>query len=282
MKVFHHSQARTPSLTHVLAFGLLLTLCLFPALATSAASRAHRGGAHTHHPLAGRLLATPVDVRDARAYQMAISTAGRSDSTPTTGPAQADQVELIVFHFFPSGETEWSWTDPATGSRRVDSFAGDGAHVQSTIIIGNQAEFIGYPQKEESFSPIPTPIQARSSIGLMQSGTRQQLRSASTVWKETGTAVINGHNVHIYEQDGLVRFDDGGTGPSANVASIDPTSMLVYRQVLLDLRHGQRSIVSGYDYDYRVIPRSSTASARIFQFVALAGFSSPPLPAQHK
>ncbi len=282
MKGFSRGQAGPSDRIRLLALGLVLALCLCPTVATSAASRVHHGQLPAYRAQRNRLLSRPVAVSDARAYQAAIYTVGRADSTPTTEPAPADKVELVVFHFLPSGVTEWSWTDPATGSGRVDRFARNGALVQSTITIGNRAEFIGYARKEESFSPLPEPVHPGSSIGALRRETRQQLRLAIPPWKKIGTAVVNGHTVRLYEQDGLTRLADGATGASANVASIAPESMLVYRQVLLDLRHGRRSLLSGYDYDYRVVARSRAAGALLFRFVHLAGYSAaPPLPAQH-
>lgn len=269
---------------HLCALGLLVAICVVPHRDTSAASHGHRTSPPTRQSKAAHLLSTPLAVRDVAAYQAAVSAAGRTKSIPTTGAAQADQVELIVFHFFPGGETEWSWTDPATGSQRVDRFAANGRPVQSTIIVGDHAEFIGYPRKEESYSLLPAPVRAGSSLRLMRAKVRQQIGMASAGWKRTGTSArINGHTTHLYEQDGPMRFDDGATGLGADVAYIDVTSMLVYRQVLLDLRHGRRIVVSGFDNDYRVVAGATASSARVFRFVTLAGFTAgPPLPAQHK
>jgi len=253
---------------HLCALGLLVTICVVPHRDTSAASHGHRTSPPTRQSKAAHLLSTPLDVRDVAAYQAAVSAAGRTKSIPTTGAAQADQVELIVFHFFPGGETEWSWTDPATGSQRVDRFAANGRPVQSTIIVGDHAEFIGYPRKEESYSLLPAPVRAGSSLRMMRAKVRQQIGLASTGWKRTGSSS---------------RFDDGATGLGANVAYIDVASMLVYRQVLLDLRHGRRTVVSGFDNDYRVVAGATASSAPVFRFITLAGFTAgPPLPAQHK
>jgi len=99
---------------------------------------------------------------------------------------------------------------------------------------------------------------------MMHDSVQQQIGMASAGWKRTGTSArINGHTTHLYEQDGPMRFDDGATGLGADVAYIDVASMLVYRQVLLDLRHGRRTVVSGFDNDYRVVAGATASSAGV-------------------
>jgi len=213
---------------------------------------------------------TALRVHSVAAYLRDLTALARR-ATPASSPTSAGQVELVTTtSIHPHTNMERAWTDPVTGASRKDDIAADGAFVRTTLVAGKGVEFLYYQEGRQAFGSDRTGARPGSGIAALGRRERDELASG---WRTAGTAVVRGRHVRLYEQDWVGTLPgDGRVGPGAYLAYVDPATLLVYRQLILDRRHGQRKVTGGYDIDYRLVPRAAAIAHHVFQFVNVAGF----------